>query len=271
MWNAFPLIAALAVAPAQPAGGALSVTNVRFTFGELGGTRPGAAFLPGDAVFLAFSIEGIAPQADGRLEYLLGMEITDKAGKSVEKPEQARKVDFLPLGGARVPASAFYALKPDHVPGEYVFKVTVVDPATKTAKTAEKAFTVRPKEFGIVRVYPSTDPLGQAYAPTTGVVGQTYFLHCAVVGFARDAARMSQPNLLVEMTPLDDRGRPTIQKPYALTFDAGVPADGAWVFIRFQLPLWREGKFTVRLKATDQITKTTTTFDLPIAVVPHGN
>ena len=45
----------LATAPAS----ALELTNPRNTYGELGGTRPEAALLPGDVLFVGFDIEGL--------------------------------------------------------------------------------------------------------------------------------------------------------------------------------------------------------------------
>ena len=41
--------------------------------------------------------------------------------------------------------------------------------------------------------------------------------------------------------------------------------------LRLIFPMTRVGKFTVHLKATDNLAKKTTTFDLPIAVVPAAN
>ena len=43
------------------------------------------------------------------------------------------------------------------------------------------------------------------------------------------------------------------------------------ISVRFLLPMSRVGKYTVRLKATDNVTQKTATFDLPITVVPSSN
>lgn len=270
MWTTLPLITALALTPAQLAGG-LVLTNVRTTYGELGGTRADTTYLPGDAVFLAFDIEGIAPQPDGKIEYTMGMEVMDATGKTVVKPSPIRKADYLPFGGARVPAWVFYALAPDQAAGTYTMRVTVTDLRTKTDRTAEKAFTVKAPEFGIVRVYASADDLGRIPAPTTAVMPQPVFVNCSLVGFARDPQRMNQPNVVVEMVPLDDRGRPTLPKPYSFALDAGLQEGNPWVFFQFLLPTTRQGKFTVRLTATDKTTNKTASFDLPFAVVAPAN
>src|SRR5438876_1172045 len=96
------LAAALAVSPGQAGG--LALTNVRFTYPQLGATRPDARFLPGDVVFISFDIEGLAITPDGGVAYSMSMEVLDKIGKVVLKyPEDrpALKVEsVLPLGGS---------------------------------------------------------------------------------------------------------------------------------------------------------------------------
>ena len=271
MWTTLPLAAALTLVPAQPPAGGLTLANVRTTYGELGGARPDAAYLPGDAVFLAFDIEGLVPQPDGKIEYSMGLEVVDGAGKTVVKPAPVRKADYVPFGGVKIPAWVFYALAPDQPAGTYTMRVTVADPAGKAARPVEKAFTVKGREFGVVRVYASADDLGKIPAPTTAVIPQPLFVNCSVVGFARDPQRMNQPNVEVQMVPLDDRGRPTLQKPYTFALDAGVAEANPWVYFQFLLPTTRPGKFTVRLTATDKVANKTATFDLPFAVVAPGN
>src|SRR5207248_1050493 len=76
------LAAALGLAPSQPAG-ALSLKNVRVTYGELGAPRNDDKLLPGDLYFIAFDIEGIKVDAAGKVSYSMAMDVTDKAGKSI--------------------------------------------------------------------------------------------------------------------------------------------------------------------------------------------
>ncbi len=256
----------LATAPAS----ALELTNPRNTYGELGGTRPEAALLPGDVLFVGFDIEGISINAEGNVVYTMGMELQDKAGKSIFKQEPVQKSDFVPLGGNKLPARAYITVGLDQLPGEYVLKVTVTDVATKTAKTLDRKFTVAPKDFGIVAVYTSVDERGQIPSPTTGVVGQSVFVQFGIVGFARDATK-KQPIVLIEMQPLDDAGKPTVSKPSVFNLDAGVDEKDPGFSVRFLLPLTRAGKFTIRLKATDKVANKTYTFDVPLAVVPSAN
>jgi len=265
-----PLLAALALGLATTPALALELTNPRNTYGELGGTRPEAPLLPGDVLFVGFDIEGISINADGNVVYTMGMELQDKAGKSIFKQEPAQKSDYVPLGGNKLPARAYITVGLDQMPGEYVLKVTVTDTVTKTAKTLDRKFTVAPKEFGIVAVYLSVDERGQIPSPTTGVVGQSLFVQFGIVGFGRDVVK-KQPNVSIEMQPLDEAGKPTISKPNVFNLDAGVDEKDPGFSVRFLVPLTRAGKFTVRLKATDKVSNKTYTFDVPLAVVASAN
>ena len=261
------MLSALALAPAQ-AG--LQLTNVRNTYGELGGTRAAGPFLPGDVLFVGFDIEGIAIDPAGRAKYTMAMEVVDQGGKSIFKQDPAEKSDFVPLGGTKLPARAFVTVGLEQAPGPYTLKVTVTDQATKASKVLERKFDVKPRDFGLVAVYTSVDPQGQFPAPTTGIIGQSVFVQFGVVGFARDP-KTKQPNVVIEMVPVDEQSKPTMQQPNVFTQDAGIEPKELGFSVRFLLPMTRAGKFTVKLKATDKVSNKTTTFDLPIAVVPPAN
>lgn len=267
MWTTLPLVAALALAPAQAPAGALKLSNVRNTYGELGGTRAETPLLPGDVLFVGFDIEGITVDPAGKVKYTMAMEVLDKTGKAIFKQDPAEKIDFVPLGGNRLPARAFITVGLDQPPGDYTLKVTVTDVANKATQALERKFQVKPKDFGIVAVYTSVDDRGQLPAPTTGIVGQSVFVQFSLVGFGRDAQK-KQPNVSIEMTPLDEAGKPTLPKPSVYNLESGVDPKDAGFSVRFLLPMTRTGKFTVHLKATDKVTGKTATFDLPIAVVP---
>jgi hypothetical protein len=269
------MLSALALAPSQSG---LQLTNVRNTYGELGGTRPDSPLIPGDVLFIGFDIEGITVTDEGRVTYTMSMEVLDKSNKPVFKQDPAQKEDFLPLGGNKLPARAFVIIGLDQQPGEYTVKLTVTDNANKASQTLTRKFTVAPPQFGIVAVHASANEQGSIQAPTVGAVGQPLFIHFAIVGFDRandpkDPKLPAQPNVTIEMVPLDERGQPTLKKPLSYVLDEKDKVDekDAGFPMRFLLPLTRTGKFTVRLKATDNLSKKSTTFDLPITVVPPGN
>ena len=270
MWSPLPLVAVLALVPTQPPTASLNLTNVRNTYGELGGTRPETGLLPGDVLFVGFDIEGVAIDPAGQVQYTMAMEVQDATGKAIFKQDPAAKQDFVPLGGNKLPARAFITVGLDQPPGDYTLKVTVTDTATKATRTLDRKFKVLPKDFGIVAVYTSVDPQGQVPAPTTGIVGQSVFIQFGIIGFGREPAK-KQPNVVCEMVPIDESGKPTLQKPSVLTIAEGVDEKDPGFSIRFQLPLTKAGKYTIRLKATDKITGKTYSFDLPLAVLPSAN
>jgi hypothetical protein len=271
------MLSALAFAPAQTAGG-LQLSNVRNTFGELGGTRTDDKFLPGDILFVGFDIDGITVGPDGNVDYTMAMEVIDKDNKPIFKQDPAQKRDFLPLGGNKLPARAFVTIGLDQQPGEYNLKLIVTDNANpaKPSQTLTRKFTVLPPTFGIVAVYTSINEQGSIPAPTTGAVGQSVFVQFGVVGFDRakdqkEPNKPAQPNVTLEMIPIDDKGQQTLQKPLTFVMDSGVDEEHGGFTMRFLLPFTRAGKFTVRLKATDNLSKKTASFDLPLTIVPPGN
>jgi hypothetical protein len=278
----FPTLVALAlIAPAQP-GGAFKLSNIRNTYGELGGTRPEGKLLPGDILFVGFDIEGITVSDGGQVGYTMAMEVLDKAGKAIFKQDPAKKQDFVPLGGTKLPARAFVTIGLDQPAGEYSLKMTVSDTGNPAAQPQSfiKKFEVTKPEFGIVAVYTSVDVKGEIPSPTTGVVGQSVFVQFAAVGYDRDPKAKdpnfgAQPDLTFEMNVLDEAGKPTMAKPVSYSQNANSQVknnekDGGCP-MRFLLPMTRSGRFIIALKATDNLTKKTATFDMPVTVVPPQN
>ncbi len=276
------LVAALALSPGQATG--LKLSNVRNTYGELGGTRPEGKFLPGDVFFVGFDIENISINDEGQVQYEMTMEVLDKNAKPIFKQEPAKKTDFVPLGGSKLPARAFITVGLDQEPGAYTMKLTVKDLGKNAAKdnaaTLTKTFEVAKKDFGIVAVYTSVDDRGAHPAPTTGIVGQSIYVQFGVVSFERAVPKAvdpkapkaaPQPDMTFEMVTLDSFGKPTMGKPVVYKLATEVRQEDQGFTMRFLLPMTRAGKFTVRLKATDNIAKKESTFDLPVTVVEGGN
>ena len=277
------LVAALALAPGQAGG--LKLSNVRNTYGELGGARPEGKFLPGDIFYVGFDIENLSINDEGQVAYEMAMEVLDKDSKAIFEQKPAMKTDFVPLGGAKLPARAFISVGIDQEPGTYTLKLTVKDlgkgAAKANAQTLSKSFEVSKKEFGIVAVNTSVDDRGAFPSPTTGIVGQSIYVQFGVVSFERAAPKADpkstapkaapQPDLTFEMVTLDSFGKPTIGKPVLYKLATEVKEQDQGFAMRFFLPMTRAGKFTVRLKATDNISKKESTFDLPITVVESGN
>jgi hypothetical protein len=269
------LFVALTLAQAPtPASGELTLTNVRNTHGELGGTRPDNKFLPGDVVFVAFDIEGLAVGPKGDVKYTMAMEVTDKNKKRIfpannEPVTPVTRNDYVPLGGNKLPGRAFVTCGMDLDPGECTLKLVVTDEASKKSYTLTRTFEVLPRAFGVAAVFASQDESGGIPAATTGVVGSMIYVRYGVVNFTRDP-KTKQPDVVVELTTLDDKGQPTVKEPVVREYKAGVPEDRLGFPDGAALPFTRVGKFTVRIKATDRVANKSYTFDLPVAAVPPG-
>ena len=264
MFTSVAFVAALSLLPTQ-AG--LTLSNPRVTYGELGAVRSDTKFLPGDIFFLAYDIDGMKVDDTGRVKYSMAMNVVDSDNKPIFKQDPIERTDFLPLGGTKLPARAFVTIGLDQAPGIYTCRVKVIDIATKAEKEIEQKFEVLKKNFGLVVVYTSADGKGEIPSPALGIAGQSVFVHFALVGFARDA-KGKQPNIDVEMIVYAKDNTPTLPKPSTLTIDSGVPESENVVPLRFLLPMNRDGDFRVELKATDKVSKATSTVKIPIKVLP---
>lgn len=267
MW--ITLAAAVVLAQAPAPAGTLALTNVRSTFGSLGAARPAGPLVPGDTLFIAFDIEGVPVDADSKAAYSMAMEVTDSAGKVLYKQEPAAKADFVPFGGKKLPGQAFIAVGQDQPAGDYTLKITVTEPTSKQSTNLAHKFAVGPKAFAVAGVYVSVDDLGQIPASTSAVVGQSVFVHYGVVGF--NLAANKQPDVTVEMTPLDEAGAPTMPKPSQFKFATAVDEKYPGLRGRYLVPVTRPGKFVIRLQATDGVDKKTATFLLPLTAVAPAN
>ncbi len=245
---------------------AINFTNVRLTYGELGPVRQDARYLPGDIFYIGFDIEGIKVEDDGTVNYSLGVEVLDKDNMSIFKQDPIKQSGFLPLGGSKLPARAFITIGIEQPPGKYTCKVTISDLATKATKTLEQQFEVLKKDFGIVVVYSSADENGAHAVAPLGVAGQAINLHFGIVGFARDP-KTKRPSVSVQMTVIAKDGSATLQKPAVMTIEKEVNERDTSIPMRMLLPMNRVGDFTLELKATDQISKATTTIKYPIKVL----
>jgi hypothetical protein len=241
------LLALLTLAPARADG--LTLTKVRLTQGILGPTRDDASFQPGDAVFVAFDLDNVAMDGEGRVRYSTALEVIDSKNKVIFHQPAKERSAVNSLGGHRLPAFAQVDVGLQSPPGDYSVKVTVNDLISKTSQSLTQKFTVLPRGFGLVRVNVTTDPEGQLPPAVLGV-GQAIFVNAVAVDFGRDAAK-KQPNLRIEMRILDDKNKPVLSKPFVGVVDKDVPANASSAPVQFLLSLNRAGKFTVELKATD--------------------
>jgi hypothetical protein len=262
MLNTLALVAALSLSPAQ--GGALALTNELLTYGLLGAPRADSKLLPGDAYFIAFDIENISVDTTGVVKYSMTMDVSDSKGKTIFRQEPQEVEALNSLGGTRVPAFAHVEIGLDQPPGEYTLKVIVTDRANKATKTLTRKFEVVAREFGLVRLALTTDGEGRLPAANYGFVGQSIWVNFAAVNFVRDTKK--EPFVSVQMTVLDESGKPTLPKPFVGEVRKDVPANVLAVPMQFFLTLNRPGKFTIKIRATDEVGKKFSELTVPLVV-----
>jgi hypothetical protein len=264
MWTIVALAAVLGTGLGQSDG--LPITNVRITYGELGPERPDNKVLPGDRFQLAFDVEGLKSDDYGATRYRLAMQVLDSQGKRAFGQDPKDFETHLSLGSSRMPMQVYVVAGLDQPPGEYTVNVKVTDPATKLMGSLTRKFEILPRGFGIVRPQASYDPDGFIFAPLQGEAGQRLYLNFAIVGFGRTQAPKNQPDVAVDMRILDAEGKPTLPKPLPGRVNESVPPDQVALPMSFLLSLNRPGKFTIELKATDQVNMKTAKLTLPLTV-----
>jgi hypothetical protein len=264
MWTTVALAAVLGASLGQSDG--LTISNVRTTYGTLGPERPDNKLLPGDRYQLAFDVEGIKNDELGHAQYQLAMKVLDSQGKPVFGQEPKDVDAGLSLGGSRIPVHVYVDAGLSQPPGEYSVNVTVTDRTTKATGQLNRKFEILPKDLGIVRFQPSYDSGGMIPAPLQGVAGQFLTLNFMVVGFGRSQTQKHQPDIAMELRILDSEGKPTLAKPFAERINAAVDDNVLLLPMSFYLALNRPGKFTIELKAADQVHMKTAKISLPLTV-----
>ncbi len=256
------MLAALGAPPEQ--AGAMTLANVRATYGPLGAARKDNKLLPGDQVHIAFDIEGITVAADGRVQYSMTTEVLDAQNKVLFKQEPRKLEAVNALGGTTVPASAHLDVGLDSPPGTYTVRVTVHDLASKREASLTQKFQVTAKDFGVVRLTTTSDPEGRVPSAVFES-GSSAWVNAAVVGFARTP--QGHPDVAVELRVLDEKGTPTLSKPFTGEINKDAPKSLMALPVQFHLGLNRAGKYTVELKASCRACNKTTVLTFPLTVV----
>jgi hypothetical protein len=263
MWATLALTTALQLAPAQE--GTLAIRNVRITHGVLGPERKDNRLLPGDVLVVAFEIEGLQVKDDGRVQYGMGMEMTDSKGEAVFPGKGIQDLEAVnTLGGSTLPAFARAETNPNTAPGEYTLTVTVKDRVSGQTQKLTQKFEVVRARLGLVRFALSYDPPQSMPAPPVAVPGQNLMLNFAMVGFQLDDRK--QPHVTVEMRVLDEKGRPTLAKPFVGAIQEVAEGYRALIPWQFLLQINRPGRFQVSIRGTDNITKKSVTETLDLTV-----
>ena len=260
MWTTIALLSVLAVAPAQ-AG--LSLTHVRSTHGLLGPERQNDTLAPGDMLFVCFDIEGIRIDDEGKVRYSMAIELSDASGKSVFRQAAKEQEARASLGGASVPAYARLDVGLDTPRGDYQLKILVKDLASGRQQSLTRDLKVLAKTFALVRTTVTLDTDAR-YPAAVFACGQGVWVQSSAVGFVQDGGK--KPRLVFEMRVLDDSGRPTLAKPVTGTPPKDLSDNLSGLPMAFPLTLNRPGKFTVELRASDQISGKKTRITIPILV-----
>jgi hypothetical protein len=254
MWTTLALATVLNLVPAR--SDVLELKNARFTYGPFGQERNDTKVLGGDILYLRFDIEGLKVGDDGRAQYSMGLEVLNQDGKLQYKEDPQDQDGYAALGGDRIPAFTHVLVGTEQPKGEFEVKVTVKDRATEKSASFSLKFEVLPPQFGLVQVgmtYFIPDSDVQIPAPQSGAVGQRLLVNFSLVGFGLDKSRGDQPDVSAVMRVFDEDGNLTLNKPYSGAVKEVDPGYKKGVPLQFILQLNRPGKFTIVLKAIDEL------------------
>jgi hypothetical protein len=270
MWNTLAVVAALGAVPAADGAG-MTLSNVRLTYGVHGPTRSSSMVLPGDNLSIAFDIEGISVDPNGKVQYSIAMDFSDKQGKCIFKQEPQPLEAINSLGGSRLPAVAHIDVGLEQPPGEYTVRVIVNDRVKNQPQSFTRSFQVLPRGFGLVRVTTTGDSQGQNPVAVPGA-GESLWVNFGVVGFER-GSETKNPHVAFEMQIYDDKDRPTTAKPFVGVIDDKSKVAGNVAFLpgQFLISLNRPGKFRVEIKAVCRVSMKTSTVSFPLTVASFGN
>jgi hypothetical protein len=242
----------------------LAIKNVRATYSPLGQERGSDKVLPGDVYFVAFAAEGLKVSDEGQVLYRMGMELTNREGKTVYQ-SPAQDLEYIAtLGGTRIPLFSRADVGAQTPPGEYTMKVTFTDRAAKATQTLTRKFEVVKPQLGFVRIF-LTD--GAQEVPALAVPGQTLYLNFTTTGYRLDEKKQV-PHVQVEMFVKDSDGKDTLPKPATGAVNE-LKEEVNKQFILWGLPLNinRSGKFRIVLRVTDKVANKTAEQNLDLNVV----
>jgi hypothetical protein len=244
----------------------LTINNVRATYGLLGTERPDHKALLGDTYCVAFDIDGLKADDNGRVQYTLAMKATDSKGQVIfaESPEDLET--YNTLGGSRVPAFTILDTGLAQNPGDCTIRVTVTDRTTRATRQLVHRLEIMPRSFGIIRLATSLDPELRFPAAPVGVPGQSLWVNFFTLGFQRDPAN-KLPNVRVEMRILDENGKPTLAKPVTGEISQAVPEATVVIPWQFRVSFNRAGKYTLEVRAADRVSKKAAKLSFPLVVV----
>jgi uncharacterized protein (TIGR03000 family) len=222
-------------------------------------------FLPGDSLVLCFQIDGAQADAAGKARCAVGLEVVDDKGKlQIRQAPRPVTLDQTP-GTQGLAAFAQLQIGLDQPPGKYALKVSVTDQVAGASNELTESFEILPRAFGIVRLALTAD--SQARKSTNQpAAGRSFWTTFSLVGFGRQQATQ-QPRLALALRILDERGNSVLQKPLTGEVNLGVSPRAQAVSAQFVSRVQQAGKYTLELKATDQVADRTATIRVPLIIV----
>jgi len=244
----------------------LEIKDVKAVHGMYGPERKDLDVYPGDEIFFRFSIDGVAVDADGKVNCLLTVHLEDADGKELLN-QRSPLQGVLALGGKSLLSSAYVNFGDAVAAGTYKLTVTVEDKQGEGKDTFTRQLKCVPAEFAIVAPRFFHDAENKAPSPIGGLVGESLHFRLKSIGFERGGGKIDN-EMLVDV--LDAGGKSVLTKPIhaeLVTDDADMVKKASSLTFRGNLALNRSGTFTLRITLTDRLSKRSAKFEAPLKVM----
>ena len=243
----------------------LEIRDIQATYGALGPERRSLEVVPGDEIFFRYTISGLRTDEAGRAEGELRLQVTG-ADDTVLIDSKEAVGGLLALGGQTLPGTARVAFGPDTPAGDYRLRVSISDKQSAHSASFERKLTCTKPAFALVQLRFSQDEEGKIASVVGGTLGQTLYIHCKAVGFARTEAK---PGVVFTLQVSDTEGKALMPQPMRVEVapeEAGQSAQIESMAFHGQFSLHRVGEFRLHLSATDALSKQKAEFVAPVRV-----
>jgi hypothetical protein len=239
--------------------------GIRLTYGLGGPLRPDHRVLPGEDICVEYVARGIKKDSKGEVNLAVSGELVDQAGKKWTELAASPLKGLLYRDSSMFFGHMSYTLSMQQPPGDYTARARLTDKVTGRSINFEHPVYVLRPEFGVIRFRLTHDEEGKLPAGANLTVGQGFYVHLAMVNFARDGKRV---HLVAKVSARDRDGKETTPEPVKpMTLNREVP-DGDKIDLAKPMRTIMAGDAFITVEVEDRIAKKTVKYEYPMLIHP---
>jgi hypothetical protein len=245
----------------------LELRNLQPVYDQLGPVRKDLTYVPGERVRVQYDLYGCALDQAGDTDIEISCRLIDAAGKVRNAFSYPYKGDNWQTSDAFLRESTYYALPDSLRPGKYTLEIGAEDHLSQQEASVQQAITVKPLQLTMVSPRFYYDEKRTSPAPLGGLINQSLYIDCDVVGEDRSHGKIA---LACSLDVLDGDGVSVLKAPHKFDFlleGEKVPQERSQHFTyNGYLYLRQAGAYTMRIQAVDKVTGEVARLDLPLEV-----